>query len=141
MSPGQVHTLADKETANFDSAAPALQEQHYSPKIGRNNTYCCSNKGVMGEGGGRKPREALKKPPPPPTPSPTIVCKVRASTCSPMKLSFVPCPPVGVFLLGSDLRKLAKPSYPTALERALGFRNQSSPLLPQLTMVADMTRR
>ena len=40
---------------------------------------------------------------------------------------------------GTDLGRLAMPSYQTVLERLLGIRNQSSPTLgPQLSVVADM---
>ena len=34
-----------------------------------------------------------------------------------------------IFFFSSDLGKLAKPSYPMVLGRALGIRNQSSPML------------
>ena len=34
-----------------------------------------------------------------------------------------------LFFFGSDLGKLAKPSYQTVLARVLGIRNQSSPVL------------
>ena len=36
---------------------------------------------------------------------------------------------LGGFLFGSDLGTLARPSHQTVLERALGIRNQSSPVL------------
>ena len=91
----------------------------------------CPKSAKGGEGGGAHPDRGGPSPP-----RPQRVCIIESPQHSTTMITHemdgvqkARCSTSLILFFGSALGKLAKPSYQTVLERVLGVRNQSSPVL------------